>query len=337
MSRTRGITINSDKTLTLTTTNDFDGVSYSEYMVVFPISGDASTTLVKSGEGNIMLDSDCNVGTVRVDSGTLALGTNFVSSTFMPSLVLAVGAQIELADGVRAEFSSATLGTDTLAPGFYTGTGGPAYATAVSWISGTGTLLVRPSEAPTATVADTWKATDGVGTMSAASSWVGENAPDLETGEFLPTFADAGSGAVVDENSIVKGIVFNAPNDFTLTGSGVLTVLGGGSGLGLLLGLGGEHLLQGVDLMGMGHAVEDHIQLIIAQHLGIVLGLFKILAYDLGDLLGIGSEIGSHIAQTILLKTHIRTSINQSFLVTGARRTLPVRTFRSWALASVWR
>ena len=89
--------------------------------------------------------------------------------------------------------------------------------------------------------------------------------------------------------------------------------------------------------MGMGHAVEDHIQLIIAENLGIVLGLFKILAYDLGDLLGIGSEIGSHLAQTILLKTHIRTSINQSFLVTGARRTLPVRTLRSWALASVWR
>ncbi len=228
MSCTRGITISANKTLTLTTTNDFDGVSYSEYTVVFPISGDASTTLVKSGEGNIMLDSDCNVGMVRVDSGTLALGTNFVSSTFMPSLVLAVGAQIELADGVRAEFLSATFGTDTLAPGFYTGTGGSAYATAVSWISGAGTLLVRPSEPPTAAVADTWKAAGGAGTMSAASSWVGESAPNLETGEFLPTFADAGSGAVVDADSVVKGIVFDAPNDFALTGLGVLTVLNGG-------------------------------------------------------------------------------------------------------------
>ena len=142
--------------------------------------------------------------------------------------ILAAGTQIAPADGVCAEFSSVTVEGVAVSHGIYTGTGGPAYATAVSWISGAGTLLVRPSEPPTAAVADTWKAADGAGTMSAASSWVGESAPNLETGEFLPTFADAGSGAVVDADSVVKGIVFDAPNDFALTGPGVLTVLNDG-------------------------------------------------------------------------------------------------------------
>ena len=241
MSRTRGVTIFRSRTLTLTTTNIVDEAlpyrgDYSGYTVTFPISGEtstparqASTTLVKSGEGTVTLDCDCNVGTVRVDVATLALGTNFVSSTCTPNLVLAAGTQIALADGARAEFASATVGTDAIAPGFYTGTGGPAYATPVAWISGTGTLLVRPSETPAATVPGTWKAEGNDGLMSSASSWDPEASPNLTTGEFLPTFASAGSGAVSDANGLVNGIVFNnASGDFALTGAGMLMVLGGG-------------------------------------------------------------------------------------------------------------
>ena len=241
MSRTRGVTIYRDRTLTLTTTDVVDEAlpyrgDYSGYTVTFPISGEtstperqASTTLVKSGEGTVTLDCDCNVGTVRVDVATLALGPNFVSSTYTPNLVLAAGTQIALADGARAEFASATVGTDAIAPGFYTGTGGPAYATPVSWISGTGTLLVLHSGTSAATVPGTWKAEGNDGLMSSASSWDPEASPDLTTGEFLPTFASAGSGAVSDANGLVNGIVFNnASGDFALTGAGMLMVLGGG-------------------------------------------------------------------------------------------------------------
>ena len=240
MSRTRGVTIYRTKTLTLTTTDVVDEAlphrgDYSGYTVTFPISGEtstperqASTTLVKSGEGTVTLDCDCNVGTVRVDVATLALGPNFVSSTYTPNLVLAAGTQIALADGALVQFASVTVNGEPLSPGLYTGAGGPASATPVLWISGTGVLLVPYSGTPSATVADRWTATGSAGEMSDGLNWGSGSDPDFTTGEFLPTFADAGSGAVVDGDSIVKGILFDAPNDFTLSGSGILTVLGGG-------------------------------------------------------------------------------------------------------------
>ena len=228
MSRTRGLTVAASKTLTLTTTNDFNGVSYSGYTVTFPIAGVASSVLAKSGEGSVTLDSACNVGTIRVDFGTLGFGANFDTSAPNLQLASASVASLALADGVRAEFASVSVDEVAIAPGFYTGTGGPAYATAVSWISGTGTILVRPAATPAARVADTWNAAGDAGLMSAASSWAGGASPDLTTGEFLPTFASAGTGAVVDGNGIVKGLVFDAPNDFTLAGTSALTVLGEG-------------------------------------------------------------------------------------------------------------
>ena len=230
MSRTRGITISRNSKLTLTTTNDFDGVSYSGYTVTFPISSEAdrqaSTTLVKSGEGTVTLDCACNVGTMRVDVATLAFGTNYVYSA--PNLVLAADTQIALAGGVCAEFSSVTVDGSAIGYGIYTGTGGPAYATPVAWISGTGTLLVRPATTPATTVADTWKAEGNAGLMSAPTSWVGGSSPNLTTGEFLPTFASVGSGAVADAYGFLRGIVFNATDYFTLTGEKTLMLFDSG-------------------------------------------------------------------------------------------------------------
>ena len=231
MSRRRGLTIAANKTLTLTTTNIVDEAlswkgDYSEYTVTFPISGDASTALVKSGEGLVTLDSVCSMGTIRVDSGTLAFGANFDNAT--PNLERAAGAKIALAEGELVEFASVTSGGESLAPGLYTGAGGPANANPMPWITGTGVLLVTRSETPETTVADTWNGAGSDGEMSEASNWATESEPDLESGEFLPTFANAGSGAVVDTGSVVKGIVFNAENDFALTGDSVLTVLGKG-------------------------------------------------------------------------------------------------------------
>ena len=231
MSRRRGLTIVANKTLTLTTTNIVDEAlswkgDYSEYTVTFPISGDASTALVKSGEGLVTLDSVCSMGTIRVDSGTLAFGANFDNAT--PNLERAAGAKIALAEGELVEFASVTSGGESLAPGLYTGAGGPANANQVLWITGTGVLLVTRSETPETTVADTWNGAGSDGEMSEASNWASGSEPDLESGEFLPTFASAGSGAVVNTGSVVKGIVFNAPNDFALTGDSVLTVLGEG-------------------------------------------------------------------------------------------------------------
>ena len=77
----------------------------------------------------------------------------------------------------------------------------------------------------------------------------------------------------------------------------------GGFGLGRL-GLGGglhsKHLLQGRDLVGLGHVVEHQIQFLIGEYLGIGLGLLKILGDDVRDHLRRNAEIRRDLLQTIL-------------------------------------
>ena len=228
MSRTRGVTIAANKTLTLTTTNDFDEVVYSGYTVTFPVTGNNGSVLAKSGEGKVTLDSAfSSVRTINVENGILGFGPNYVSLADTTNLVLAAGTSIELADGACAEFATVSVDGADIDPGFYTGTGGPAYATPLTWISGTGVLVVS-LETPATTVPASWNAAGSGGAMSVASNWAPETSPNLATGEFLPTFASTGSGAVADASGLVNGIVFDAPNDFTLSGAGTLTVLGGG-------------------------------------------------------------------------------------------------------------
>ena len=77
----------------------------------------------------------------------------------------------------------------------------------------------------------------------------------------------------------------------------------GGFGLGRLGlggGLHGKHLLQGRDLVGLGHVVEHQIQFLIGEYLGIGLGLLKILGDDVRDHLRRNAEIRRDLLQTIL-------------------------------------
>ena len=76
--------------------------------------------------------------------------------------------------------------------------------------------------------------------------------------------------------------------------------------LGLFLGLlGGEDLLQRIDLVGLGHNLEYRIQLLVRQNLGVGLGSFIKLGDDIPDFLRRYAEIGCNFLQTILHKTHI--------------------------------
>ena len=77
--------------------------------------------------------------------------------------------------------------------------------------------------------------------------------------------------------------------------------------LGFRLGSGGLHredLLHGADLMGLGHVVEYHIQLLVRHDLGIGLGLLAELSDNLRNLLGSNAEICGDLLHTILHKTH---------------------------------
>ena len=65
--------------------------------------------------------------------------------------------------------------------------------------------------------------------------------------------------------------------------------------------------------MVCGDPIEHQVQLLLGEDLGVGLGLFAILGEDLHDFLGGDTEIGSHLTDTILHKTHIRTSTLQRF------------------------
>ena len=103
---------------------------------------------------------------------------------------------------------------------------------------------------------------------------------------------------------------------FFLFGSGLLL-------LRLFLGLHGKDLLQGGNLMVLGHYGKYHIQLFLRQHLGVGLGLDAVFGQNLRDFLGCGAEIRRYFSQTILNETHIRTSKINSSSFLGSCGTCP--------------
>ena len=100
-----------------------------------------------------------------------------------------------------------------------------------------------------------------------------------------------------------------------LAGLGLLGSLGSFLGrlllgiflLGLLLldgRLGSKDLLHGADRVLLGHVVENHVQFLIGEDLGVGLGLFGVGGENIGNLLGIHTKVCCDLFQTILNKTH---------------------------------
>ena len=79
-------------------------------------------------------------------------------------------------------------------------------------------------------VSGTW---DGGGTDNAfttAANWDGDVVPDLASGAAVLTFATGGSAAELTESASVRGLVFNAKNDFTIRSANSAAVLSIGPG-----------------------------------------------------------------------------------------------------------
>ena len=98
-----------------------------------------------------------------------------------------------------------------------------------------------------------------------------------------------------------------------LLGLGLLAALGGlgrlclGGGLGLPVHLG-KDALQAVHLVVLGQILKDQGQLPVVQGLHVVLGRGRIFGQDVGDLLGVLTEVLGHLVHAILVvqqKSHL--------------------------------
>ena len=117
-----------------------------------------------------------------------------------------------------------------------------------------------------------------------------------------PSAPEAAGGGLLGRLSVVCG------------GSGfffLLFLLLGSRLLGGLCVLHGKHLLQRINLVLLGHIVQQDIQLLIAENLGIGLGFFKEFSQHFRNFLGAQTQVGSDFLQTNLHNTHILTHLHK--------------------------
>ena len=144
-------------------------------------------------------------------------GGSILRRTTGGKLVLQDGARLGVngivKDGVE---DTSAYGKTFCAPG-----AGVAGAEEADWIEGTGALVVK---ANTVTHEHTWSGGAGAGgdneSMQNPLNWglaPTDPAPSLTDGTLLPTFATAGTNAWFEGGLMAKGVVFNAPDAFTLT------------------------------------------------------------------------------------------------------------------------
>ena len=137
---------------------------------------------------------------------TFAEGTTL--SSLLKKLTLGKNAALTVTDDVKAEevFVTDSEGTvSQLQAGSYT----------VPGVTGGKVVVTKHIEEPTVEV--TW-VNGGDGTFQDELDWDGT--PEFDKENTVATFATAGATATTDENVNLKGIVFNAPNDFAVNGAG---------------------------------------------------------------------------------------------------------------------
>lgn len=155
---------------------------------------DATKTLTLSA---LTLDT---TGTLVVSNGVLKLGANEV----LPNGLLDIeGGKLEVPEGsiLFMRSGSVTQGDAAVADGTYGGEAGPG-RTAVSWMAGSGLLMVGDPTGGTSASAN-WT---GTGPMTTAVNWDGAaELPDIYSGTLCMSVT-GGESATVDTNAWLNGI-----------------------------------------------------------------------------------------------------------------------------------
>ena len=252
---THGIVSDGDNQIAFTGTPKmnpmvFSGKFYTKAGLRWSPSSDAYTFVCSNAVS-------ATTGRVKVQKGTVKLVTG-ASFTALSELSVSSGAVFEveegsgeglnaetltlgssaarlnLATGVALTATSATMNGVAMAPGTYAAEAGDGVKKA-DWIVGAGTVTILTGPAN----ADTWQGGAAGGTSALlADNWAGGSV-DLESGEFLATFAAGGTAAALPAGTEAKfnGITFNNTTDgdaFAFTaGDGASAEIGSSSFVGI--------------------------------------------------------------------------------------------------------
>ena len=137
--------------------------------------------------------------------------------------VIGATASLSLPAGVEIPLQKLVVGGAEMPCGTYSGTGGAGAGVTVLTQLGDSAAMLYVPQGEAEAVEATWTGgADGTGTdINEADNWKNlQTAPDHSAGSLVPTFAEGGTNAVIGEFVIWKGLVFDAPGNFTLESGG---------------------------------------------------------------------------------------------------------------------
>lgn len=175
------------------------------------VSNSVSTTTgsltARAGTLRLVNSSFASVSALVVEEGACLALAGSVQLNDTLALTVAPGGEFAFDDG-KFVVASLTCGGTSRGPGRYTGTGGPVDAIVLDGLVGTGVITVNKERADTLARA-TWTGASATTSATDAGNWSSE--PALESGAFIPVFADAGTVASFADASLWwTGIVFTA-------------------------------------------------------------------------------------------------------------------------------
>ena len=166
---------------------------------------------------------------VNVSGGSKLLLSGINLSTRATLSVWEENSEVDIPDGIVQQVGALFLDGVEKAPGYYgSAESGVDAAHQSAHFTGKGRVWVRDYSA--GEVSATWTGNGSGDSVATDENWLGDSAPDLVSGFTTATFAQSGSRAELPGEAIFKGVVFDAPGNFTVASAGGAGSLGVGSG-----------------------------------------------------------------------------------------------------------
>ena len=152
------------------------------------------------------------------DGGRFRIATSATPLTARQvDFVVSGSGVVEMPDGMLLAAKSITVDGETLPEGLYGCIGNSAGATEVSWIEGDGLVAMSLPVPTVETVEASWDGGAEDDLASRDANWVGDAAPSLTAGGLVATFATSGSSSRFGNGGVLKGMILDSGNDFSVT------------------------------------------------------------------------------------------------------------------------
>ncbi len=212
-------------TFAVTTATTFKNLS------AITVSNTASFLLNTTGSGALTALSSLTLGASASFTVAATATTPFTDDSV--AFDLAGDATLTLPEGLSFKAASFRVGgANVVSPGaYFTGSDNdnPGTATKLGVLRGKGLVYIPVQAAEEHTA--TWNGQGSDEHLDTPANWKGGETPDLAGNTLAATFAEGGTQAVVTADAVLRGIVFDATNDFTLASANDAKIVLGGDSL----------------------------------------------------------------------------------------------------------